>query len=577
MATNPILLDDGTAVTDFDQDVIEVTGAGGQKVRVARAAAPPQLQQAVQRAEMGAGGPASLVPSAPGGGAFGNIDINVPAPGVNIPKPGPGAAVPAAPSAPEDVAPMPMLGASSSPMAAAQAELSRLRSMPQVTMGGGGERKTTSVTRMPEQARADVLDAQTPIDEAQAERELAIEEMGSAEEKALGQVSQLHAEQGRNIQGEIDAQQALQQSHQQRWEAEQKKLEELNRQAQVEISPDRYWKEKGTGNKILAAISMAVGAFVHARSEGRVQNTPMQLIQSAIERDIGAQVENRNRAERDVARQGSLMAMLADKYESDIDRRNAALVLANESVAKQIDGVAAGLQSEQAKAKAMELSAQLRQANAQRAQELGASTAGSETVTTQQVPGGLVKTQAGKQYDALAQRVYGPDSDFDPETHVPAAYLITGEHRAANTKEEAKELREKATAVQELLRMSAQMQEISKRGKASPQASRELDSLRSSYVVKTAKAEKLGALDAGTTDIVEKQLGPKGTDLTTITDVLPRTDETVRAGFASAIRNQTRPINPDTVPGTVAWGRSGATGAATAPPPTRPLAMEGTE
>jgi hypothetical protein len=71
-------------------------------------------------------------------------------------------------------------------------------------------------------------------------------------------------------------------------------------------------------------------------------------------------------------------------------------------------------------------------------------------------------------------------------------------------------------------------------------------------------------------------MGPKGTDITTMTNTLPRTDETVRAGFASAIRNQSHVLYPGDVP-LSARQKGGATGIATQAPATRPLAEDSPE
>lgn len=576
MAGNPIDLGDGTAITDWNQDVIEVTGPGG-KTRIARAAAPPQLQQTVQAAERGDGGPAALVPQPQSASPFGFIDPNTPAPGVKIPSTR--IQDPTAPAAPNDPAPSPVAGGMSSPLAAYDAEIARRMQAEATRPRGGGTatRTATSTTHMPAAAQAEVRDMQTPIDESVAEQQIAIEDQAGVEAKAMGEASKLHAEQGQRIEQELKDQESLKASYEQRFATEQQKLADLNQRAQVEIDPKKYWKDKGTGNKILAAISMAVGAFVNARSEGRVANAPMQIIQTAIERDIEAQVENRDRAERDVGRQAGFIGMLGDKYSDDLQKRQAAMVLANEAVAKQIDGIAAGMQGEQAKAKALQLSAQIRQANAQRAQEFTAQVAGTETTQTQTASGGGGGANGAGSSAAMRQAVYGPNAVYDDKTYIPASSVVMdGEHWAGNTPEEAQQIRKKAAAVQELQRMSLQMEDIVKRGgKMSPQAARELDSLRSAYVVKASKAEELGALDAGTTDIVERQLGPKGTDITTMTNTLPLTRQTLRAGFRAAIQNQAHPIDPNTIPYAQRAGMRGTGGGSVAQAPaSRPLAEE---
>jgi len=574
MAVDPILLPDGSgAITNWDADVIEVTGAAGQPVRVARAAAPPVLQQAVQQAEQGMGGPQTLVRAPESPSPFGNIDIDTPGPGVKLPGPSTRVPQPTAPQAPADPAPAPVAGGQASPLAAVDAEIARLRAQPQVAYSGGGTRTATSTTRMPAAAQAEVRDMQTPIDESVAEQQLAVEEQGASEEKALANVSQLHAQQGRRIEQEVNDQASLKQSYEQRYAAEERKLAELSQRAQVDVDPKRYWKNKDTGDKILATIGVALGAFVEGFSRGAVQNRPLQMLQTAIERDIDAQLENRNRAERDVGRQAGFVGLVGDKYSDDLQKRQAALVLANEAVAKQIDGIAAGMQSEQAKAKAMQLSAQLREANARQVQAFTAQIAGSETVQTQQVPDGVVQSAASKRADALSEAAYGPGAKFSHDTYIPASVAVTGEARSANSKEDAVDLNKKMAGVQEIIRKTERIEEIAKNGKLSPQAKRDVASLRASLALDVKNAEGAGALDAGTLEIVNDILGPTQTDITTISNTLPRVRESLRAGARAAMRNRTHLIDPTTVP--LAARQRVGSGAAAAPPPTRPLAVEG--
>lgn len=60
------------------------------------------------------------------------------------------------------------------------------------------------------------------------------------------------------------------------------------------IDPDHWWHSKSTGTQIMAALSMAAGAFgagvPHAGGSGR--NYAMEMINGAIERDVAAQKTN---------------------------------------------------------------------------------------------------------------------------------------------------------------------------------------------------------------------------------------------------------------------------------------------
>jgi hypothetical protein len=569
----PITLPNGLQITGWDQNVIDVQGPGGRQ-RIARAGAPADLEGYVAAAEYAA---SASQPSAESPGSHEPMPM-AEDPMARLRSQGPAAPMgsmqPGAPALPQTPEPAPIVGATGGPMSAVNAEIARLRSMPQVRMGGGGTRTATSVTRMPAAAAAEVREMQTPIDESVAEQQIAIEEQAGVEERGLGEVSKLHAEQGQRIERELQDQESLRGNYEQRFATEQQKLAELNQRAQTEIDPKKFWKDRSTGERILAAVSMAIGAFVNARSEGRVANAPMQIIQQAIDRDIDAQLENRNRAERDVSRQAGVIGLLGDKYSDDLQKRQAALVLANEAVAKQIDGIAAGISSEQAKAKAMQLSAQLRQSAAERAQAFTAQVAGSETVQTQQVPGGAVATGAKRQADALSAMAYGEGGTFDHETYVPGAFIATGEHRAANSKTDAVEINKQAATVTQMLRKADQIEQAAKNGgKLSPQKRAEVAALYASLTLDVKNAESAGALDAGTQQITADILGPKPTDLTSVANTIPLFKQTVRAKHLAAIQNRTHPIDPTTIP-LAAKQRAGGTGIQTQAPATRPLAVE---
>lgn len=564
----PILMPDGNALTDWNDQFIEATGPTGQKVLVARSAAPPALRQAVEQAERATGGPASALPAA---SPLGFLDHNTPGPGVQMPSTR--VPTPAGPETPDNPQPAGVVGGMTSPLAAYDAEIARLRAAEAGRGGGGSATRTArSVTSLPAAAAAEVREMQTPIDESVAEQQLAIEDQAGVEERGLGEVAQLHAEQGRRIEQELTDQESLKSSYEQRFATEQQKLAELNQKAQQEIDPKRYWKNADTGNKILAVISSAIGGYVEGLTGGRVKNRGLDMIQAVIERDINAQIENRNRAERDVGRQAGIVGLLGDKYTDDLQKRQAAMVLANEAVAKQIDGIAAGMQGEKAKAQAMQLSAQLRQEAATRAQAFVAQIAGSETTQTQSVSGGGGARAGGA--NALSAAVYGPGATYDSKTYVPGAFIATGEHRAANSDADAVELNKQTATVTQMLRKADQIEQAAKNGgKLSPQKRAEVAALYASLTLDVKNAESAGALDAGTQQITADILGPKPTDLTSIGNTIPLFKQTVRAKHLAAIQNRTHQIDPTTIP-LAAKQRTGGAGIQTQAPATRPLAVE---
>lgn len=121
-------------------------------------------------------------------------------------------------------------------------------------------------------------------------------------------------------QKELDAQAAndelVQQNRIEGAVIEQRKM--LDDLSKSKKDPDRIWKERGTGARIAAAIGMALGAFGAALTGGR--NGAMDIVNSAIDRDLDAQ-ESEIQVKRDkINIQGNLIAQIR---QSGVDERSA--------------------------------------------------------------------------------------------------------------------------------------------------------------------------------------------------------------------------------------------------------------
>jgi hypothetical protein len=99
---------------------------------------------------------------------------------------------------------------------------------------------------------------------------------------------------------------------------ERKALDDLSN---TKKDPERYWKEKGTGARIAAGIAVAFGAF--AASMTGMRNGALDIINSAIDRDLDAQ-ESEIKIKRDkVDAQGNMIARFERQGAS---RQNARLM-----------------------------------------------------------------------------------------------------------------------------------------------------------------------------------------------------------------------------------------------------------
>jgi hypothetical protein len=583
----PIKLADGTQITNWDKDMIEVSGPRGG-MTIPRALAPAELRSQVDAADQqvaqrnayagistapadarpiiyapGVGTPADAgapanpygVVTEPAGVAAAPAHANVTTPTMGQPRQAGAAAAAPAANAQQAAAPNDLVGD-------VQGEIARLRGMPQTETSGGGYH---AVPRVTGSDRAKLNEQQGVIDSASTQRQDAALDAGEAGAMAAGDVERIHGDEARQIEGRQKEQEQDFQAYQQRYAAEETKLGQLEQAAKQEIDPKRFWKNKSTGDKILAAISLALGGFVNGYSQGRVQNTPLQMIQSAIQDDIDSQKENRNSAERAAVRQGTLLERVRGQYDHDDKAKEATFILGLDAQAKRVEGIAAHLQSEEAKAKATDLVAQIREEAASRKQAFIAQTADAVLAT----PGGVKATDAKLRADALENATYLP---FNAKAFIPAAERVTGVPMQAINEEDAKAINTKMAGVEEIMRKTKAIQDIAaKGGKLSPQAKTDVKSLYASIALDVKNAESAGALDEGTVRIVSDIIGPNPTDLTTMTTAIPRVQESLRAGARAALRNRAAPVNPERVPLTMRSQYAPSGAQPLAAPKTEPL------
>jgi len=92
-------------------------------------------------------------------------------------------------------------------------------------------------------------------------------------------------------------------------------IAKLNKEvADTKINPDAYYQNQNTFQKILSAIAIGLGGFVQGYSGGRIPNTALQIINSAIERDIQAQKANLASKRAAIGERRNLLAMARERF-----------------------------------------------------------------------------------------------------------------------------------------------------------------------------------------------------------------------------------------------------------------------
>lgn len=105
------------------------------------------------------------------------------------------------------------------------------------------------------------------------------------------------------------------------------------------IDPNRFWKDRTTGQKILTGVGLFLGAF------GQNGNSAAKVVQDAINRDIDAQKSEIERAKTGVVLQNNVLSAMRDQFGDERAAESAARLAALNQVDNQIKMVAAQYRS----------------------------------------------------------------------------------------------------------------------------------------------------------------------------------------------------------------------------------------
>lgn len=132
------------------------------------------------------------------------------------------------------------------------------------------------------------------------------------------------------------------------------------------VDPNRYWNDKGTGGKVLAAVSILLGGLgqgTFAALGIKKDNDALRIIQEAIRQDVEVQktnIENKRAGLRDeAAGRRELYEMFRQEGQDEISAMRSEEAAKIDIVQRQIENLANEMGTAEAKAKADVLLAQL--------------------------------------------------------------------------------------------------------------------------------------------------------------------------------------------------------------------------
>lgn len=313
---------------------------------------------------------------------------------------------------------------------------------------------------------------------------------------------------------------------------------------QMKIDPTRAWSNLSTGNKILGAIGMFIGAGGTKKGGA---NPAVQTIEGFIDRDIKAQEFDIKNKSASIGQRAGLLKERMNQFQNLELARQAAKKDALDIAEMQIKTLIAGNKSQKTQLAGEELLANLQeaknktmfefsQANDQRARQLAAQAAARQAaanaklyedykarrdallkVNEERIKAGLapldMEQLAGvKSYDYQASdlskakdvRERTVSLPFDPYTGKP---LAQPQEFLARDSKDAEEIKKGNAAVQRITRNIEQMQALraahsgggftlDREGVGKAQA------LRADTLLAIKEAEKTGALDEGSVDVI---------------------------------------------------------------------------
>lgn len=319
-----------------------------------------------------------------------------------------------------------------------------------------------------------------------------------------------------------------------------------------------YWSSKTTGQRVLIALSQAMGAFGAALA--KTPNWAMEQIQSEIQQDIQRQKARLELAKDRVESRKNILATLQSKFQLGEEREAVAESIMWKGVQTQLAALQHSAQGDEAKGKAQELMGQIDQRLGQLdltiAQKTAAAAARStqhlvpvnyngQTVYVKMNDQQLVRQSNEQAKLGLEQQKIGADDGKN---------IVPGVGRAPDAKT-AQEVRTGLAAEKQLHRIVDEVMEIRKdlSWAVSPTKFRRLQQLQSAAVLQSKNIDQLGVLSGSDIKIETDKIG-------NFTSILPGTENAIKSFRQDVSRNTD--ANIDTIFGREARQayRGGASG-----------------
>lgn len=196
-------------------------------------------------------------------------------------------------------------------------------------------------------------------------------------------------------------------------------LEKTINSESTKINPERYWDNKGTGQKIVAGIAIALGGLGGALT-GKGDNKAMDVINKSIDQDIQAQKDtiqaNAQKRGQQLQVKSGMLSALNQQFGNEMQAESAARYLMLQKAENQAKIMAAPYESDEIKAKGQILLGQIQAQKATELQKFKTSSAQTQMLSNLSQQGGGLQSLSPAQRAALPKAVQDQLTESDEKT-----------------------------------------------------------------------------------------------------------------------------------------------------------------
>lgn len=342
-------------------------------------------------------------------------------------------------------------------------------------------------------------------------------EAQAAREKAAG--FRAMAEEAERRDGEMERTQIARKEHMQGEGSKLKGLMDKAATSPGEVDAGRWWANKDTGQKVLAAVSIALGGLGMALMGKGGANPALDVINRAVDADIDQQKLNlaaeTDRRNVSVRHGATALELARAQFSDELAAESAAKAMSLERIQKQLEATLAKTSEKAVLANGQRMISQLEQKKAEY-HEAVRSRAEDQWLKRQSLMGELAVAEAKAQADKKGGN----------ELLVPGYGL-------ALDKEAAKKARDMAGAFEEVQEQIQDLKEFRKvhGSMTTPAAKARGELLATNLQLALKEAKALGTWDKGSEEVLARLVGSDPTRFGNVLSQLEALEQTNQSGF----------------------------------------------